>query len=245
MDANCTKCVEITKREVEYKRSLEWGEKHNRQYHRDNEQALIDALKDNDGKHWRDPNWKPSKTYGAVAGCAKCDAITALEKKLNARALEIVNAIIDFYRPVRQKNKSRLEAFAWWCNLRLVGNFFLSFMGEPTLIKESYPEHFDTIGIAEVQKPARDLELLKKDDMAHWGNEPVLTNDGAYMDSDPGYNRATCYALGYSPFAPNKYDFSSAAGVGWLTEHGSCRFDPESKQVIEKDTREWITKWFS
>jgi hypothetical protein len=153
-------------------------------------------------------------------GCKRCAEIMDIETKLDYEVRQIVAHLMSNVRLIREKNNRRWAKFAKICRIPVVGNLYFRAFDAPKLLEEPpYYKHPAYIAARESIEPlAWQLETLKKDDLEHWGDEKVKTDDGRIHDPDPGYTRRQCYEKGYATFLPDKYDFNSAAGSGKFEE---------------------------
>lgn len=151
--------------------------------------------------------------------CKECSDIQAFETALDARALVLVDKAKAFCRPTTKRNNRRWRWFAWWCRLPVVGDWILHYFKAPFRLEPGPEYYYETRYRAEgaaIDSEAQQLERMKGNHLAHWGDEVVSPGDS----SDPaGYftpnyaPRSACYERNIPAFVPKKYDFHSGAGV--------------------------------
>jgi hypothetical protein len=159
--------------------------------------------------------------------CAPCVQIRKFEESLDVRAQDLVRKVEIFVEPVRGRNNARWQRFAQWCRLPLVGDFIYRRRRMPSGLEQE-PSWFDEPWYkkegADIEAAAQQLERMKADHMGHWGDEIVSPCDysdpgGYYTPSRTSRNK--CYHKWHlMPFVPDKYDFSTGAGVAKM--QASC-----------------------
>lgn len=153
-----------------------------------------------------------------VTDCEKCAVIVRTELALDRLAAQLDRRVTELCAPSMEENNRRWTRFAALCRVPVAGAAFLKLRKAPDLVDVpkfwEEPWYLDTGGSIETQAHA--LELLKFDDLEHWGDELVHPAD---PDDPAGYttpdisDRRACYRLGLQPFLPDKYDYHSLAGT--------------------------------
>lgn len=176
--------------------------------------------------------------------CLTCSKIKAIEYQLDVRAKELAQRVITLCQLVVARNNKRWKQFAKLCCLPLVGNLIKSIIVMPRGL-EREPEYYNeewykTLG-RQIEIEAYQLESMKGAHLEHWGDEIVAPMD----DSDPGgyYTpskspRRDCYDHGFTAFVPNKFDFSSAAGVDKYNE-GKLVMCSITKRLVKMNDCDW------
>jgi len=196
-------------------------------------------------------------------GCRSCEFISEFERGLDARADALTARVNSELSEVRARNRERWDNFAWWVNLPVVGGLIYEvFRGPNGLENEPSYGSFDWYQDEgrEIQNQAVRLESMKRDHLAHWGDElvvPGLHDDPAgYYTPIGKIRRADVYDLEFTRIMknecaeregvlrdstspcetyfvhiPDKYDFGSLAGVRKMQE-GSYVLDRGSKKVV-------------
>ncbi len=196
--------------------------------------------------------------------CTKCHEITGLESRLDERANALTEKVIEFCRPVRERNNERWRQFERECNRRVIGRLIYEGFREPKGIEDepsySFQEWFRPEAFS-IEGEAHQLERLKEGDMEHWGDElvePYLPMDPAGYYTPKGMiTRRQCYddkfcadsirsLTGenpnprdvYYPSLPVKYDFLSVAGAKKVWA-GKLVLDNRTLKVVPETECDW------
>lgn len=188
--------------------------------------------------------------------CSTCQEILAYEQALDQRANTLVERVNSLCADVRMRNKDRWEKFAHYVNHPIIGNLIYEFFRTPKGL-EPDPRYFDSDWYRQegclIEERAKSLEKMKSGHMEHWGDERVNASfpwdyAGYYEHCHPknpmlrrdAYIAYTVWSNTSSVvegedklivFVPEKYDFSSAAGVDKMQE-GIFVLDSVSKKVV-------------
>lgn len=172
--------------------------------------------------------------------------LESFEKSIDGLAEILASRINESARPVRERNKKRWEDFAKKCRVPVVGEiYFKSMHGAPKGL-ESEPDrhqipHFQK-DVATIEEFARELEEMKAEDLERYGDEIVQPNNSGdpagYYTPDYATRRACYEILHVTPFIPDKWDFTSLAGVE-KTSIGIYVMDSDTKEVLPLNDCVW------
>ena len=152
------------------------------------------------------------------AECEKCKAIVGIERALDDLAEKVNLKVKELCRPSTEENNRRWARFASICRIPVIGAAYLRLKKAPLLVDGpkywDEPWYRDTGGSIRTQALA--LEKLKAGDLAHWGDEivqPFVHDDPAGYATPDYATRRKSYQSGWFVHVPDKFDYSSAAGL--------------------------------
>lgn len=188
--------------------------------------------------------------------CQTCQEIMGFEQALDERADALVERVNSLCADVRARNKQRWEDFVSQVNIPIIGGIIYWIFRAPKGL-EPDPDYLKTDWYRSegkaIEGKARGLEQMKARHIVHWGEERV---EAAFGWDYAGYYEH-CHPQSPMPrrdaykeyevegrkerlwvFIPDKYDFSSAAGVDKERE-GIFVLDSVSKKVVPLNQCDW------